>query len=47
MPMIAAPSICARTRSGLTVAPQSTAMSMRGIVTTPLLSTATSTTAAT
>jgi hypothetical protein len=35
MPITAAPCICARTRSGFTVAPQSTAMSMRGIVTSP------------
>ncbi len=45
-PMTQAPSICARTRSGFTVAPQSTAMSTRGIVTLPSPSTATSTTAA-
>ena len=35
MPMIAAPSIWARTRSGLTTRPQSTAMSTRGMVTCP------------
>ncbi len=42
-----APSICARTRSGLTMAPQSIAMSTCGIVSLPAASTDTSTTAAT
>ena len=42
-----APSICERTRSGLTMAPQSIAMSTRGIVSLPAASTATSTTEAT
>src|SRR5438128_1751659 len=34
--MIAAPSICARTRSGLTTVPQSTATSSLGIVTSAI-----------
>ena len=45
-PITHAPSICAGTRSGLIVAPQSTAMSTRGIVSSPFASTATWTTAA-
>ena len=41
-PMTHAPSICARTRSGLIVAPQSIAISTRGMVIAPLASTETS-----
>jgi hypothetical protein len=41
------PSICARMRSGLTTAPQSTTTSTRGTVTSPLSLTAASTTIAT
>ena len=43
----AAPSICARTRSGLTIVPASITCSTRGMRSCPLLSTSTSTTDAT
>ena len=45
-PITHAPSICERTRSGLTCGPQSTAMSTRGIVSSPFGATPTSITAA-